>query len=44
MHITMPRRDCLASLIAAGAAGLLGARTSLADEAPPETTTIPDPG
>jgi NitT/TauT family transport system substrate-binding protein len=34
------RRDFLACLSAAGAAGLLGARGSLADEGPPETTTI----
>ena len=34
------RRDFLASLSAAGAAGVLGARKSLADEGPPETTTI----
>ena len=34
------RRDFLASLSAAGAAGVLGARRSLADEGPPETTTI----
>src|SRR5688572_17363530 len=34
------RRDFLASMSAAGAAGVLGARKSLADEGPPETTTI----
>ena len=34
------RRHFLASMSAAGAAGVLGARTSLADEGPPETTTI----
>ena len=34
------RRDFLSTLPAAGAAGLLGAGGSLADEAPPETTTI----
>ena len=42
MQINQSRRDFLASasLAAVGAAGLLGARRSLADEAPPETTTI----
>ncbi len=40
MHITQSRRDFLASLSAAGAAGILGVRTSLADEGPPETTTL----
>jgi NitT/TauT family transport system substrate-binding protein len=34
------RRDFLTTLSAAGAAGVFGARTSLADEGPPETTTI----
>jgi NitT/TauT family transport system substrate-binding protein len=34
------RRDFLASLSAAGAAGVLGARGSLADEGPLETTTV----
>jgi NitT/TauT family transport system substrate-binding protein len=34
------RRHFLASLAAAGAAGVLGARGALADEGPPETTTI----
>lgn len=34
------RRDFLATLSMAGAAGVLGARESLADEGPPETTTI----
>jgi NitT/TauT family transport system substrate-binding protein len=34
------RRDFLAGLSAAGAAGVLGARASLADEAPPEVPTI----
>jgi NitT/TauT family transport system substrate-binding protein len=34
------RRDFLSSLSAAGAAGVLGTRASLADEAPPETTTL----
>ena len=40
MQIIQSRRDFLASLSAAGAAGVLGARGSLADEGPPETTTI----
>ena len=40
MQIIQNRRDFLASLSAAGAAGVLGARASLADEGPPETTTI----
>jgi NitT/TauT family transport system substrate-binding protein len=40
MHIMPSRRDFLATLSAAGAAGLLGARTPLADDGPPETTTI----
>jgi NitT/TauT family transport system substrate-binding protein len=40
MHIMPSRRDFLTALAAAGAAGVLGARRSLADEAPPETTTI----
>ena len=47
MHIMQSRRDFLASLSAAGAAGVLGAQASLADEGPPETTTIRlrrDPG
>jgi NitT/TauT family transport system substrate-binding protein len=34
------RRDFLASLSAAGAASILGPRSSLADEGPPETTTL----
>jgi NitT/TauT family transport system substrate-binding protein len=34
------RRDFLTTLSAAGAAGMLGARASLADDAPPEITTI----
>jgi NitT/TauT family transport system substrate-binding protein len=42
MHIMQSRRDFLASLSVAGAAaaGILGARGSLADEGPPETTKI----
>jgi NitT/TauT family transport system substrate-binding protein len=40
MQILQNRRHFLASLSAAGAAGLVGTRRSLADEGPPETTTI----
>ena len=40
MHIMQSRRDFLAGLSLVGTAGLLGARGSLADEGPPETTTI----
>jgi NitT/TauT family transport system substrate-binding protein len=40
MQIIQSRRDFLAGLSAAGAAGVCGARESLADEGPPETTTI----
>ena len=40
MQIIQSRRDFLASASLAGAAGVLGARASLADEGPPETTTI----
>jgi NitT/TauT family transport system substrate-binding protein len=40
MQIIQSRRHFLASLSAAGVAGGLGARASLADEAPPETSTI----
>ena len=40
MHIMQSRRDFQASLSAAGAAGLLGGRTALAEEGPPETTTL----
>src|SRR5262245_63713149 len=40
MQIVQPRRDFLATLSAASAASLLGPRTSLADEGPPETTTL----
>jgi NitT/TauT family transport system substrate-binding protein len=40
MQIIQSRRDFLASLSAAGASSLLGARASLADEGPPEVTTI----
>ena len=38
--IQQNRRDFLASASLAAAAGVLGARASLADEGPPETTTI----
>ena len=38
--IQQNRRDFLTSLSAAAATGALGARASLADEGPPETTTI----
>jgi len=40
MQMTQSRRDFLASVSAAGAAGVLGNREPLADEGPPETTTI----
>ena len=40
MQIRQSRRDFLTALSAASAAGVLSARRSLADEAPPETTTI----
>jgi NitT/TauT family transport system substrate-binding protein len=40
MRGTQNRRRFLAGVSAAGAVGLLGARTSLAAEPPPETTTI----
>jgi NitT/TauT family transport system substrate-binding protein len=40
MHIIQSRRDFLANMSVAGAAGILGARASLADEGPPETTTV----
>ena len=40
MQINQSRRDFLASASLAAAAGVLGARASLADEGPPETTTI----
>jgi len=38
MHID--RRHFLATLSSAGAAGLISATNSVAEEAPPETTTI----
>ena len=40
MHINQSRRHFLATLSVAGAAGMLGARGSLAADGPPETTTI----
>jgi NitT/TauT family transport system substrate-binding protein len=40
MQIRQNRRDFLSALAAASAAGVFSARTSLADEGPPETTTI----
>jgi NitT/TauT family transport system substrate-binding protein len=40
MQTTQSRRDFLTSTSLAMTAGIIGARSSLADEAPPETTTI----
>jgi hypothetical protein len=40
MHIMQSRRDFLASTSPAAAAGLFGPRRVLADEGPPEVTTI----
>jgi NitT/TauT family transport system substrate-binding protein len=40
MHFIQSRRHFLTSASSAAAAGVLGARRSLADEGPPETTTI----
>src|SRR5262245_23152312 len=40
MHIMHSRRNFLAGLSAAGAAGLLNTRSPLADEGPPAVTTI----
>jgi NitT/TauT family transport system substrate-binding protein len=40
MYIVQSRRDFLTILSVTGAAGVLGARRSLADEGPPETTTV----
>ena len=40
MQIIQSRRDFLATMTAAGAAGVLGIRRSFADEGPPEVTTI----
>jgi NitT/TauT family transport system substrate-binding protein len=47
MHSTQSRRHFLAALSVAGAAGMFGTRTSLADEGPLETTSLRlphDPG
>ena len=40
MQIIQSRRRFLASLAAAGAAGVVGTRRAVADEAPPEVTTV----
>jgi len=40
MHIIQSRRDFLLSASLAAAAGVFGVRTTLADEGPPETSTI----
>ncbi len=40
MHMIQNRRDFLATASMAAAAGVLGARRALADEGPPETTTL----
>jgi NitT/TauT family transport system substrate-binding protein len=40
MQLIQSRRDFLTTLSAAGAASVIGARASLADEAPPEVTAI----
>jgi NitT/TauT family transport system substrate-binding protein len=40
MQIIQSRRDFLATLSAAGAASVIGARASFAEEGPPEVTTI----
>jgi hypothetical protein len=40
MHVIQSRRDFLATLSAAGAASILGGRGALADDRPPETTTL----
>jgi NitT/TauT family transport system substrate-binding protein len=40
MHVMQARRDFLASASLAASAGILAPRGSLADEGPPETTTI----
>ena len=40
MQIIQSRRDFLASLSVAGAAGFIGAHGALADEGPPETTAV----
>ena len=40
MQLVQSRRDFLASAALAATGGVFGARGSLADEGPPETTTI----
>ena len=40
MQISQTRRKFIASISAAGAAGVLGSGSSLADEGPPEVTTV----
>jgi NitT/TauT family transport system substrate-binding protein len=40
MHIVQSRRDFLASASLAASAGVFGAPVALADEGPPEVTTI----
>jgi NitT/TauT family transport system substrate-binding protein len=40
MQIMQSRRHFMASMSMAAAGGVLGARGSLADEGPPETTTV----
>ena len=40
MHIMQCRRDFLTTLSVAGAAGMVGVRRALADEGPPEVTTL----
>ena len=40
MHMMQDRRRFLATLSSVGAAGLIGARNSFAEEAPPETTRL----
>jgi NitT/TauT family transport system substrate-binding protein len=40
MHVIQSRRDFITTLSAAGAASVLGARSPLADEGPPETITL----
>jgi NitT/TauT family transport system substrate-binding protein len=40
MHLNQSRRDFMVSLLAAGAAGVPGAREALAGEPPPELTTL----
>ena len=40
MHAMQSRRDFLSTLSTAGAASVFGASASLADEGPPEVTTV----